>query len=165
MRATFVCAGSGRRGDPPSLAGSFLRSTQPSAAALRASSWWASASKLLEAASTAARVASATSMASSTRASICSVVTRPSRNAAMRSRTEDLPGAGISKVEPAATPAAWSFEPPQSVTTAPSKPHSSRRISLSRCSFSFAYTPLTRLYELMMVLGADSRTTVSKPER
>ncbi len=54
------------------------------------------------------------------------------------SLTEARPGAGISKVEPAATPAAWSFEPPQSVTTAPSKPQSSRRISLSKCAFSFA---------------------------
>ena len=51
---------------------------------------------------------------------------------------EFVRGAGISKVEPAATPAAWSLEPPQSVTTEPSKPHSSRRISWSRCSFSLA---------------------------
>ena len=35
-------------------------------------------------------------------------------------------------------PATWSLEPPQSVTTAPSYPHSSRRMSWSRWAFSLA---------------------------
>ena len=33
---------------------------------------------------------------------------------------------------------AWSLLPPQSVMTAPSKPHSPRKISMSRCLFSLA---------------------------
>ncbi len=56
-----------------------------------------------------------------------------------------MPGAGIWNVEPARTPATWSTDPPQSVTTAPSKPHSLRKICVSRWSFSFAYVPFTRL--------------------
>ena len=47
-------------------------------------------------------------------------------------------GGGISSVEPFFTPSAWSLLPPQSVTTAPSKPHSSRRISCKRWAFSLA---------------------------
>ena len=117
---------------------SFLSRTQPAAAASRASAWCASASKEAGAASTAGVTLSARSMTSSTRASTSASVMVPASTAAMSSRVEPRPGAGISKVEPAATPAAWSLEPPQSVTTEPSKPHSSRRISWSRCSFSLA---------------------------
>ena len=47
-------------------------------------------------------------------------------------------GAGISSVEPFCTPRAWSLLPPQSVTTAPSKPHSPRRMSINRWRFSLA---------------------------
>ena len=47
-------------------------------------------------------------------------------------------GAGISSVEPFFTPSAWSLLPPQSVTTAPSKPQSLRRMSCKRWAFSLA---------------------------
>ena len=69
----------------------------------------------------------------------------PLSTAASSSRTLSPPGAGISSVEPFFTPSAWSLLPPQSVMTAPSKPHSPRKISMSRCLFSLAYVPFTRL--------------------
>ena len=52
---------------------------------------------------------------------------------------------GISRSAPKATLRTWSLEPPQSETTMPSKPQSSRSTVLSRYSFSWAYSPLTRL--------------------
>lgn len=57
---------------------------------------------------------------------------------ASSSRTEVKPGDGISSEPPALTAATAELEPPQSETTMPSKPHSSRRISCSRCLFSWA---------------------------
>ena len=69
----------------------------------------------------------------------------PLFTAAISSLAESPPGAGISSVDPAFTPSAWSFEPPQSVTTVPLKPHSFLNISDSKCSFSFAYVPFIRL--------------------
>ena len=111
----------------------------PSAAIRLASSWCASTSNCLPAAaSTAGAVESASSIASSTRASTSASASSPARTAFMSWRTESSPGTGISKVEPAATPATWSLEPPQSVTMAPSNPHSPRRMSLSRWGFSLA---------------------------
>ena len=62
----------------------------------------------------------------------------PSCTAFISSRMESPPGQGISRVEPFFTPRAWSLEPPQSVTTAPSKPQSFRRMSCSRWAFSLA---------------------------
>ena len=59
------------------------------------------------------------------------------------SLAEPSPGAGISKLDPAATPAVWSFDAPQSVITIPSNPHSSLKISCNKCLFSFAYTSFT----------------------
>ena len=53
----------------------------------------------------------------------------PALTAAISSSSESPPVEGISRWEPAATPATWSLEAPQSDTTKPSKPHWSRRIS------------------------------------
>ena len=89
-------------------------------------------------ASTAALVVNTSSSSSSSRASTSASVILPVSTAFTSSRMESSPGQGISRVEPFLTPRAWSLEPPQSVTTAPSKPQSFRRISCSRWAFSLA---------------------------
>ena len=71
----------------------------------------------------------------------------PSRaaTAAASWRSESPAVPGISRWLPTRTPSTWSLEPPQSVTTAPLKPHSSRKMSIRRCLLSLAYSPLMRL--------------------
>ena len=53
-------------------------------------------------------------------------------------RAPARPGAGISRLPPARAASTALFEPPQSETTMPSKPHSVRRMSVRRCLFSCA---------------------------
>lgn len=79
-----------------------------------------------------------TSSSSSTRRSSSSWLILLLLTASTSSRSESPPVVGISKWEPARTPSVWSLEAPQSDTTKPSKPHSSRRISWSKCGFSLA---------------------------
>ncbi len=55
------------------------------------------------------------------------------------------PVAGISRSSPAATAATGSSTAPQSDTTRPSNPHSSRSTSVSSQRSWEAYTPLIRL--------------------
>ena len=83
-------------------------------------------------------VVNTSSSSSSNRASTSASVILPVSTAFTSSRMESSPGQGISKVEPFFTPRAWSLLPPQSVTTAPSKPQSLRRMSMSRWAFSLA---------------------------
>ena len=79
--------------------------------------------------------------------SISSSVMRPlpSMAAVISSLAESKPGFGISTLDWHFTPATWSLLAPQSVTTMPSKPHSSLKMSTKRCLFSLAYSPLTSL--------------------
>ena len=72
------------------------------------------------------------------------------------------PLAGISKFKPAATPKGRSLTAPQSDTTKPWKPHFFFKISVSKYSFSEAYTPLSLLYEHITVQGWASFTAISK---
>ena len=59
------------------------------------------------------------------------------------------PGPGFSSGPPARAASTAPFEPPQSDTAIPSTPHSERGIPVSRCAFSWAHVPLTRLQEPM----------------
>ena len=132
MTATLAAGSSGSR--PPL----FFSSTTHSLSALRARAWWASQSMVLGAFSSAGVVESMSASSSSSRALTSTSEILPSCTALTSSRTESSPGAGISSVEPFLTPSAWSLEPPQSVTTAPVKPQSSRKISFKRWAFSLA---------------------------
>ena len=74
-----------------------------------------------------------------------------------------VPGSSMSL--PAIIWAAPSAPPHQSVMTVPLYPHSSRRMVVSSSGLSEVYTSLMRLYELMMVQGWLSFTTISKAFR
>ena len=133
MTATFVPCFNGRRFP------SFFSRTMDCSEALAAMAWCFSTSKGLPSRGfTAPAVDRITSSSSSTRRSSSSWLIRPDFTASIRSRSESPPVVGISRWEPARTPSTWSLEPPQSDTTKPSKPHSSRRISCKRCLFSLA---------------------------
>ena len=66
---------------------------------------------------------------------------------------------------PAQTAVARSFTAPQSETTSPSKPHSSRSSSVSSQRFSLAYVPLILLYAHITVSGRAPFTIRSNAGR
>ncbi len=72
---------------------------------------------------------------------------------------------GISRSSPAASPTTRSFVAVQSDITTPSKPQSSRRISVSSLRLSQQYSPFTRLYAAITDSGRDSSTAISNPRR
>ncbi len=125
MSATERCGASGSRSP------SFLSSTMPRPAASRASAWWASTSR-------GPWNRPAPSVALRTRSS-----TRPAATSSVDSGSEPSPTAatscasvtpldvGISRSIPDASEGTRSLTAPQSDTTSPSKPHSSRRTDVS----------------------------------
>ena len=138
MTATEAPAFRGR------ILSSFFSSTMVCSAALRAMAWWASTSNSLGA-SAGMTVAKSTFRYSSSRWSITSSDRVPAFTAATSSRSLLPPVAGISRALPQRAPSARSLLPPQSVTTKPSKPHWSTRMSRSSSLSSLAYLPLIRL--------------------
>ena len=73
-------------------------------------------------------------------------------------------GPGMLSDKPAATLGTERLIPPQSLTTAPSKPHSQRAIS-SSALFCAQYVPFKRLYAVISVQGRPSRTAISNAVR
>ena len=72
---------------------------------------------------------------------------------------------GMFRSQPARNAAVLSCMAPQSVTAMPSKPHSSRSMSVSRRRLSLQYSPFTLLYAHMTEPGRLSRTAISNAVR
>ncbi len=121
---------------------SFFSSTMLCAAARRARAWCAPASRVAvsrrrdRSTSRSTRPAARSRMASSR---------SPAATASMIARSLTPSLGGISRSSPARSAATRSCTAPQSETTIPSKPHSSRSTSVSSHRCWAAYTPLTLL--------------------
>ena len=154
-------------------------SARPSSSVLRRSTVPAIAARLVSALSagsstdssgpSASRSSACTRPASTstsrTSESTCDSATSPRSTAATRSSPYTRTGGGISMVSPAFAAPTVSCTPNQSDTTNPSKPHSSRRMPVSRSWFSAQWSPRRRLYALMIPQAPPSFTARSNGRR